>query len=179
MDIRHKSEQEFANYLIKNNIDFIFQPQYNLFADIGYTPDFYSPSLNVFYEVVGSRQAFSQNKAKILLAMELSNLEIVKPNGDKYNYNVGKPISDRKITPHPIFPKSLHQSLGFMDFDFRQFAYDNRGDVNFIDAKALALALETTTSTIYNYLNNGKIKKSVYHKMIKLGFKDLEKYIKN
>ena len=79
------SEQKFASELDGQGKNYIYQPRYNKFYNIGYTPDFYVIG-DGFYEVVGTRQAFNNNRDKIMEAKKITRLKIVSPNGTLYNY---------------------------------------------------------------------------------------------
>ena len=57
-------EKQFAILLKEKNKHYIYQPYSSIFGEFGYMPDFYVIGEG-FYEVVGSRQAFSQNRRKI------------------------------------------------------------------------------------------------------------------
>ncbi|MBN2118534.1 MAG: hypothetical protein JW730_18315 [Anaerolineales bacterium] len=55
-----------------------------------YRPDFYCPDCRIYFEVVGSRQAFHQNRTKIeafKLAYPDVNLKYVHPDGSEYDPN--------------------------------------------------------------------------------------------
>jgi len=82
------AEQIFARILKRKGIDFIYQPKpafhmNYLGATITYRPDFYIPSEDTYYEVVGTRQAFHANKEKLFLMFALRpeiKFRIVKGN---------------------------------------------------------------------------------------------------
>lgn len=61
--IRHHATTIFSRVYIL----LIYQPCAFRFNGTSYNPDFYDPQENVFFEIVGSRQAFHQNKKKIEL----------------------------------------------------------------------------------------------------------------
>jgi len=84
----NKREEEFAEFLINQNKSFSFEPLRFQLKNTKYTPDFYCPEDDTFYEVVGSRQAIHANKIKILeFKKKYPDLkfELVKPNGKKYS----------------------------------------------------------------------------------------------
>lgn len=85
-EITNKSEKAFAEYLDSLGVQYIYQPKVLVLEGINYTPDFFVLQNSSFYEVIGTRQAFSQNKIKINLAQALVNLFIVNPNGTLYQY---------------------------------------------------------------------------------------------
>lgn len=65
---------------------------------VKYTPDFYIPIVNTYIEVIGTRQAFQQNKAKYQEAVNFLGINIwfVTPN-----FSDRKPLfaSTRKLQP--------------------------------------------------------------------------------
>jgi hypothetical protein len=75
--IKNKRELSFArNFFTDNNWDYQPGPYY-LSNNTKYTPDFLDRSRNVLIEVVGSRQAYHQNKAKYkLFANEYPDLRL-------------------------------------------------------------------------------------------------------
>ena len=85
--ITHKSEIDFIkNYFTHSN--WIYHPVNFRLSDTSYTPDFYDGEKNIFIEVVGSRQAFHNNKEKykslnatfpkIKFEVRLSNGELIE-----------------------------------------------------------------------------------------------------
>ena len=66
-DIRNEKERHFAAVYFNHN-EWRSQPTYFPLSDGSrYTPDFYDEKADEFIEVVGSRQAFHQGKAKYRL----------------------------------------------------------------------------------------------------------------
>jgi len=66
----HEAEIIFIAEFFKHR-NWIHHPAlFNLGGNIRYTPDFYDGTRNVFIEVVGSRQAFHQNRDKYRLFVE-------------------------------------------------------------------------------------------------------------
>jgi hypothetical protein len=68
--------------------DLKYEPCRFMFEYLGkrthYMPDFHCPTSNIFFEVVGSRQAYYANKDKLdtfRTAFPLVNLMLVHPNG--------------------------------------------------------------------------------------------------
>jgi len=59
----YAAEINFISVFFKHR-NWIYQPASFSLGDVRYTPDFYDGDRNVFIEVVGSRQAFHQNKEK-------------------------------------------------------------------------------------------------------------------
>ena len=58
------------------------------FNGTSYTPDFFDPLNNIYYEVSGTRQAYHANKNKIVAfrkAYPKVNLLVVKPDGTSIN----------------------------------------------------------------------------------------------
>ncbi len=89
----HKSEKQFADYLAKNKLHYIYQPKTKKLKELRYTPDFYVLQNHTFYEVVGTRQAYHQNKEKILKAKKIIKLKIVKPDGTIFITRKGNEFS--------------------------------------------------------------------------------------
>jgi len=90
--IYNRREQIFADLLTAQGKDFFYQPAVFHVNGIQYRPDFYIPSEMIFYEVVGSRQAFHQNRQKIdyvRQAYPFVKIEIVNPDGTPYK---AKPV---------------------------------------------------------------------------------------
>jgi hypothetical protein len=85
---KRKTEREMEfikNYFINHN--WLYEPaSFKLYEnDMYYTPDFYDNENNVFIEVVGSRQAYHQNKKKYAEFKKLFpkiGFEIRTPNGE-------------------------------------------------------------------------------------------------
>lgn len=95
----HKSEQAFADFLTFQGKTYEFQPKRFELEDTTYRADFYCPEDDTYYEVVGTRQAISAIKWKILEFIRTYpdiKFRIVKPNGiDYFIYGIGK--SKKKI----------------------------------------------------------------------------------
>ena len=85
---KHGREIEFIKNYFKENT-YVYSPcMFNLGAGTRYTPDFYDKARNVFIEVVGTRQAYSQNKDKYKLFAEFFpqlKLELRHPDGTIFN----------------------------------------------------------------------------------------------
>ena len=88
IQIKNKAEKQYAELLESKDIDYIYQPN-SLCIDkdvkwkIKYKPDFYLPKTNEYIEVVGTHQAFQQNKEKYKKVMDLGyKLKIVNSNGE-------------------------------------------------------------------------------------------------
>lgn len=112
------NEKQFADFLTKNKLQFIFHPRIEVLSSINYTPDFFVLQNNTYYEVIGTRQAYHQNKIKINLAEVLVNLKIVKPNGTLFTFgkskNIESAVSVVKIS-----------QLGKRKFNWDAFLFDN------------------------------------------------------
>ena len=82
-DRRIRREMEFVkNYFIHKN--WIHQPGLFRLNGENYSPDFYDGERNVFIEVIGSRQAFHQNKEKyekMRIFFPKINFEVRTPDG--------------------------------------------------------------------------------------------------
>lgn len=89
-------EKQFAQYLDNKGIKWIFLP---CALDTGiprrkhsgntvYTPDFYCPEIDAYYEVSATRQAKEQSAKKIEAVLNVNpglRIKIVHPNGELYN----------------------------------------------------------------------------------------------
>ncbi len=96
--IMHGREEEFVKNHF-NHINWIYSPaSFRLKNTIRYIPDFYDAEMNVFIEVVGSRQAYHQNKGAYAQFRELYpkiNFEIRKFTGeivDENNVRMNWPV---------------------------------------------------------------------------------------
>lgn len=75
----NKNELEFADSLEAQGKAWVFEPQaFDLGikrpkqkGNITYTPDFYCPEDNCYYEITGSKAAYNENKWKLLLFQKL------------------------------------------------------------------------------------------------------------
>jgi len=102
--IYNRREQIFADFLTAQGKEFYYQPAVFHVDGIQYRPDFYIPSERVFYEVVGSRQAFSQNRQKIdavQKAYPFVKILIVNPDG----------------TPHKARPIKVEMKIKRVQFE--------------------------------------------------------------
>lgn len=125
---RHEREIEFARYLESEGKTWIYEPKIFYLEGfdgerIKYTPDFYCPEDNTYYEVAGSRQAFSRNKQKyFLLASRNPSIKfaVVKPNGFPYRMRHHYPISPLMFQPFEEFRKLIkkHSQKDFWSFYF-------------------------------------------------------------
>lgn len=62
-----KREMEFSKNYFNTIKDFVYQPATFNLGITSYRPDFYDIKNNIWIEVVGSREAYRQNKAKYAL----------------------------------------------------------------------------------------------------------------
>ena len=92
-EIQHQREMDFIRNFFKHN-NWTYQPANFSLRWFGgnYTPDFYDGERNVFMEIAGTRQAFTQNKAKykkFIRAYPKINFEI--------RYVTGELLTDMKF----------------------------------------------------------------------------------
>lgn len=170
-------EKQFAILLKEKNKHYIYQPYSSIFGEFGYMPDFYVIGEG-FYEVVGSRQAFSQNRRKIFKAKSLSRLKIVNPDGTLYNYrNENNPEAKtrRMINNHKVEEsfRKVSDSFIYIDFDVTKFMADN-----FLEVIDLALLLQKTEMTVRNYIRSNRIRRTLYQTLRTKGYV-LEPYLIN
>lgn len=118
--IYHSREQIFADLLTSQGKEYFYQPAVFHVNGIQYRPDFYTPSDMTFYEVVGSRQAFSQNRQKIETvkkAYPFLKIMIVNPDGTPYEHRPArikvkvKKTQPQRWTGRPPIPMDIHQVI--------------------------------------------------------------------
>ena len=63
-DIEHEREMEFMKNFFEDADDYVYEPAFFNLKTTRYTPDFYDIDRNIFIEVVGTREAYRQNKHK-------------------------------------------------------------------------------------------------------------------
>lgn len=83
----HDSEKQFAHYLKSQGKTWLYEPRRFKLKATTYKPDFYCPENDIYYEVVGTRQAIWRAKNKIIeFKKSYPNIKfkIVKPNGEMY-----------------------------------------------------------------------------------------------
>lgn len=83
------NEGQFAEHLESQGKSWAYQPVKFKLKNTTYKPDFYCPENNTFYEVAGTRQAIHQRREKVKELLRIFpdiNIEIVKPNGNKYKF---------------------------------------------------------------------------------------------
>ena len=80
-------EKQFANILNKQNRKWKYPAKRFKLKNTTYRPDFFLPDENLYIEVVGTRQAYHQNKHKIA---ELKKLIIVDFEGHELKILVSK-----------------------------------------------------------------------------------------
>lgn len=91
--IKHRAEIKFAQM----NSSLIYQPATFHLPKFSYTPDFYDPLNDIFYEVVGTRQAFHQSKMKLKeLNKFFPNIKLLIVNPDGTFFNGSKDSSAEK-----------------------------------------------------------------------------------
>jgi len=83
----HESEKIFAKFLENQNKHYIYQPTRFKLKDTTYRVDFYCLEDKTYYEVIGTRQAYSANKQKIIELKKIYpniKFKIVYPSGMEY-----------------------------------------------------------------------------------------------
>lgn len=160
----NNGEAQFAEYLEKNKLQYIYQPKVSVLRQIGYTPDFFVLNNLSYYEVVGSRQGFNQLRNKIAQAEALVNLFIVKPDGKLYKYqNIRVEESLTRLSP---------QKIKFINFDC----------ISFLNEKGITLNDLKNKTNFSDYMIkklsfNGEINISYFDNLEKI-YGDLRKYIR-
>lgn len=80
-------EETFAVYLETQGKAFAYEPICFKLKKSRYTPDFYCPDNDTFYEVIGTRQALHASKNRIIKFLtEYSGIKfrLVRPDGKNY-----------------------------------------------------------------------------------------------
>jgi len=83
-------EEMFALYLESQGKAFAYEPICFKLKKSRYTPDFYCPDDNTFYEVIGTRQALHMSRAKIIRFLNEYpeiKFKLVRPDGKNYIMN--------------------------------------------------------------------------------------------
>lgn len=119
-----------------------------------YRPDFYCAECGVHFEVVGSRQAFHQNRMRIEFfraAYPMINLKTVCPDGSEYGWT-GK-------TRNKVW-KTCHDPEKRSYLSFRLASRSRLKDfcsLNGIDIGALSARLGLNRATVYNVLTTDRV----------------------
>lgn len=100
----NKADKAFAERLESLGLPYIYQATRFCLGNTTYTPDFYLPKDQVYYEIVGTRQAVSLLRQKIRRLRQLYpfvKIEIIRPDGSRYRF--AKERREREgIGPQPI-----------------------------------------------------------------------------
>lgn len=83
----YPSEKQFSETLTPQGLTWEYESKRFPIGNTTYTPDFYVKENDTYYEVVGTRQAYSFNKKKYKLFFKLyPNIKLifVRPNGDLF-----------------------------------------------------------------------------------------------
>lgn len=170
MEFNHVSEQKFAAYLEEKNESYIYRPRFSMFYQLGYTPDFYVLGKG-FFEVVGTRQAFSQNRLKITEAQKIAEVRIVRPDGSPFNsQDIRKTDAKTRVPIRYRRNRPAKETLLFTSFLVNSFLTDNKMFCN-----ELARILEVTTPTIINHIRNDRIRTAQVEILKNKGY-EVEKY---
>lgn len=85
--IVYQAEKQFDDLKMAEGVILIAQPERFDLGGATYTPDFYSPSEGIYYEVVGTKQAFYCNQMKYMMFLKLypdKRIRFVKPDGTTF-----------------------------------------------------------------------------------------------
>ena len=100
--IRFESEREFATTFFDHD-KWVHEPRFFYLPDgAKYKPDFYDAKRDVYIEVIGSRQAFAQNKEKYISMRESFSdicLEFRFPDGSLVDPGQAMSIAKRRLLP--------------------------------------------------------------------------------
>jgi len=168
--IRHWREQIFADKLTRQGKRFIYQPASFNVEGIQYRPDFYVPSDRIFYEVVGTRQAFNQNRQKIDLVRKtypFIRILVVNPDGTSYRDGaIKKKIQPahpgliafkRKSSKHPVLPSG--KVLGTIVF-IKKLIMENDIELRLV-ANDMRLSAGTVHKLLYKELDRQPTRRTV------------------
>jgi len=149
----NKREEIFARHLENQGKCWAFEPIRFEVNQTTYTPDFYCPDEDTFYEVVGTRQAISQRAKKIADFIEIYphiKFKLVHPNGEKYNYKSRK-NGERMIVRGFSVDRKLSESLD-------EYAKGQDRSASWVIRKALKLFLPAyqTIKEPSKYYNDSK-----------------------
>lgn len=84
------SEKIFADFLDSQGLDWEYEPKKFDLGDTKYIPDFYVPSQDIYYEVIGSQGAYNPHVKKghfekMATLFSDINLKIVYPDGQLFS----------------------------------------------------------------------------------------------
>lgn len=100
--IRHESERQFVVNFFDHD-KWVHEPRFFYLPNgAKYKPDFYDGRRDVYIEVIGSRQAFDQNRAKYVAMRESFSdirLEFRLPDGSLVEPGQEMSIAKRKLSP--------------------------------------------------------------------------------
>jgi len=128
-----KREEHFCSVFFGENKNWFFHPKTFVLNDIRYTPDFYDVNRNTYIEVVGSRQAYHQNKAKYELMLILFPdvvLEIRNYTGDKHEPKLPSNSAFRKSLRIKNFPNTqapIAEAIGISQSSLSMILNGKRG----------------------------------------------------
>jgi len=169
MIIKNLSEKKFSNYLDKQGYIYIYQPKLNMPELSNYVPDFYCFDTDYFYEVIGTRQAYHQNKERLYQIQKIIKLIIVDPNGNLYrNYSCidGSILKNERN-------KWIKKQIKIRYFNMTSFDFEN-----FLKDKKITPGefLKITQQKNYSIFKRGTMKLK-YIKILEEKYEDLSKYI--
>jgi hypothetical protein len=107
----NEHEKHFAEVFFGENRNWFFHPKTFVLNGMRYTPDFYDVNRNTYIEVVGTRQAYHQNKAKYELIRILYpdvSLEIRNYTGEIYTPKYSSNSSFRTSLKIKRFPNTQY-----------------------------------------------------------------------
>lgn len=109
----YQSEKTFVDFLDSQGLEWEYEPRRFDLGDSIYTPDFYVPSQDVYYEVIGTQPSYiAHSKKKHFEKMsELFpniNLRIVYPDGQPYPPPIPKKNPGRESKIKDAFLVGVH-----------------------------------------------------------------------
>lgn len=153
--ITNEGEKTFAEHLDAQGLEYIYQPKCSSLTTLHYTPDFYVFQNAMYYEVVGTRQAFHQNKEKIYEASQVIPLSIVHPDGSAY---VKSPSPS--IEKYKQFAKST-KPIVFVPFSWELFMNDCK-----ISIQDVVSMIESSIGGVKYMVKQNQIKRLYLEKIL-------------
>lgn len=175
--IKNASEKQFAEILERRGSTYIYQPKDSRLSGINYTPDFYIWTIDTFYEIIGSRQAFNQNRAKVLAAKDIVCLKIIKPDGADYDYqDIRKENSLTRIPVMDEKKRAEHKKI-LNGTKWSNFLWIDFMDKNNLDIHLVSRILDVSYPCAYSAIKNSRIRKSHMRNLVMRGFRNLNQFI--
>lgn len=131
--IKNENERLFAKNFFKHE-NWKSQPVTINLGGYTYRPDFYDEERDVYIEVIGTRQAYHQNKAKYFKAKEIlgDKFEIRSVDGDMVTIK-NRPIFFKENYPLDKGPFLTKEEADVFEHAIRQAIIEQKKKLNFSD----------------------------------------------